>query len=457
MEEKTLPFMNPRKYGVTVHIGNFFRSSYVRSMGIRISNAALSFAVAVLLARLLGPEEYGRYGILLSFAMILAIPFTAGLPQALTKEIAIARVREDYGLVRVLIRMGMKAFFSIIPIVLLIAFCLFVTGYEVAGLGAGVLIAAILAPLSSADANRLAVMRGLGSAVKSQVPDMLVRPVGIMALVLLLTITVGQATALTGMIAYSLATVFGFLVGTIMVRNELKTVPDDLALNRIEKKKFFNSILTMSLLGGATTLTGNIDMLLLDRYVSNEAAGQYKVALTGLAVVVLGGNAVSAVSFTRLAEAIPTGNKERIALLSDQALKWSILCTMGVTGVVLLFGRPIITLLFGSEYPDVWKVLIILSIGFCIAFSFGQAPQIAALCNAQIPAALFIIISIGVTVGVAVFTAEEMGIFGIALASMVGNIFRFAVISLVIRIKLGINITVFGLISRALKDRSQTK
>src|SRR5699024_10024999 len=115
--------------------------------------------------------------------------FTAGLPQALTKEIAIARVREDYGLVRVLIRMGMKAFFSIIPIVLLIAFCLFVTGYEVAGLGAGVLIAAILAPLSSADANRLAVMRGLGSAVKSQVPDMLVRPVGIMALVLLLTIT----------------------------------------------------------------------------------------------------------------------------------------------------------------------------------------------------------------------------------------------------------------------------
>lgn len=448
--------MNPRNFVATVGSSTFFRSSYVRSMGIRISNAALSFAVSVLLARLLGPEEFGRYGILLSFAMILAIPFTAGLPSTLTKEIAIARVRKDYGLVRVLIRLGMKTFLGIIPIVLLVTFSLFVTGYEVAGLGAGVLIAAILAPISAADSNRLAVMRGLGSAVKSQIPDMLVRPVGIVTLVLLLTVTVGHATALTGVIAYSLAAIFGFLVGTIMVRGELKTVPDDLPINQVEKKNFFTSILTMSLLGSATTLTGNVDMLLLDQYVSNEAAGQYKVALSGLALVVLGGNAVSAVSFTRLAEAIPTGDKERIARLSDQALKWSILFTIGVTAVVLLFGRPVIMFLFGSGYPDVWKVLIILSVGFCIAFSFGQAPVIASLCNAQIPAALSIVASIGVTIVIAVFTAEEMGVFGIAFASMVGTIFRFAIISVVIRVKLGINITVFGLISRALAKRGES-
>lgn len=443
--------MNPRNLVTSVRFGAFFRSSYVRSLGIRISNAALSLAVAVLLARLLGPEEYGRYGILLSFAMILAIPFTAGLPQTLTKEIAIARVRKDYGLVRILIRLGMKTFFGIIPIVLLVAFVLFINGYEVAGLGAGLLFAAILAPISSADSNRLAVMRGLGSAVKSQIPDMLVRPLGIITLVLLLTFTVGQATALIGIIAYSVATIFGFLVGTLMVRDELRSVPSDLPVARVEKKSFFTSIVTMSLLGSATTLTGNIDMLLLDQYVSNEAAGQYKVALTGLALVVLGGNAVSAVSFTRLAEAIPTGDKERIALLSDQALKWSILFTTGVTGVVLLFGRPIITLLFGSEYPDVWQVLVILSIGFCVAFSFGQAPQIAALCNAQIPAALSIVASIGVTIVIAIFSVEEMGLFGIAMASMVGTILRFSIISIVIRIKLGVNITIVGLISRALE------
>lgn len=445
--------MNQRRSNSLKKIGAFYRSSYVRSMGVRITNAALSLAVAVLLARLLGPEEYGRYGILLSFAMILAIPFTAGLPQTLTKEIAIARVRKDYGLVRVLIRMGMKAFFGIIPVMLLVTFCLFITGYEVAGLGTGLLIAAVLAPLSSADSNRLAVMRGLGSAVKSQIPDMVVRPLGIMAIVLALTVTVGHATALIGMVAYSLATVFGFLVGSVMVRRELRDVPDDPPINKVDKKNFIISILSMSLLGGATTLTGNIDMILLDQYVSNEAAGQYKVALTGLALVVLGGNAVSAVSFTRLAEAIPAGDKVHIAMLSDQALKWSILFTTGVTAVVVFLGQPIIELLFGLEYPDVWEVLLILSVGFCIAFSFGQSPQIAALCNAQVPAAISIVVSIGVTILIAILVAGEMGIYGIALASMAGNIFRFALISIVVHLKLGINITVVGLLSRTLKKR----
>lgn len=443
--------MSPSNLTAKVRITSFFRSSYVGSMGVRISNAALSLGVSILLARLLGPQEYGRYGILLSVAMLLAIPFTAGLPKTLTKEIAVARVEKDHGLVRVLIRLGTKTFIGIVPIVLLITFCLFASGYEVAGLSTGIIIAAVLAPISSADANRLAIMRGLGSAVKSQVPDMLLRPLITMVIVLGLTVTVGQATAITGIIAYSIATVFGFAVGSLMVQKELKAVPDMPSQTPIRKKSFLTSVLTLSLLGGAASLTGNIDMLLLNELSTYEAAGQYKVALAGLALVVMGGNAVSAVAFTRLAETIPTGDKKAIARLSDQALKWSIVFTTGATAFVFLIGQPIIEMVYGSNYSDVWGILVILSVGFCIAFSFGQAPEIAALSGAQIPAAFSIIVSIGVTVWIATLTADQMGVKGIALASMIGTILRFSIISFIVRMKLGVNITLFGLIARHMR------
>lgn len=428
-------------------------SSYFQSMLIRVTNAGLALGVSILLARLLGPQEYGRYGILLSFAAILAIPFTAGLPKTLTKEIAVARFHHDHGLIRSLTTLGVKTFLGIIPIVFLISLCLYIANFEIAGLGTGILLAALLAPIVSADANRLAIMRGLGSAVKSQIPDLLVRPLAITAIVIALLFFIGSANAYTGITAYSVATFIGLFVGSIMVRSELKSIPKTIPRSILQKRTFYKSVVTMSLLGSATKLTGNLDMLLLSQLSSFEAAGEYKVALAGLAVVVLGGNAVSAVSFTRLAETIPSGDKAKIASLSDQALKWSLLFTSAVTIIVVFVGRPVIEFFYGTEYLDSWKVLVILSAGFCVAFSFGQAPEVAALTGNQVPAALSILVSIAVTVGVAYYSVASMGAIGIAIASMIGTITRFLLISIVVRFGLGINITIFGLLTRSLKKR----
>lgn len=424
-------------------------------MGIRVTNAVLALGVSVLFARLLGPTEYGKYAILLSFATILAIPFKAGLPRTMTKEIAAARSIKDFGGIRPIIRLGAITFGALIPLVGLIALGLWLIGYEVAGMAAGVLIAAILAPILSADSNRMAVMRGLGSAIKSQVPDMLIRPIGTMVIVVSLMLTIGTASAVTGIIAYSAATFFGFLVGALMVGSELRKIPEVPITSELNKRNFFTTIATMSLLGASASITGNIDILLLDHYTTGtDDAGYYKVALAGLAVVVLGGNAVSAVAFTRLAEVVPTGHVDKIALHSDQALKWSILFTGSMTIVAFLVGRPVIEVLYGTEYSGSWSILVILAAGFTVAFLFGQGPDIASLGGAQIAAASCVLIGIGTTVLIASIAVESMGAVGIALGSMVGTITRFALIAIVVRMRLGVDITVIGLVSRAIRRRS---
>lgn len=446
---------------INIRLLKLARSTYVRSVLIRLLNASLILGVSILLARLLGPEEYGRYGILLSFATILAIPFTSGLPRTMTRDIAIARINEDRSTIRHIIKLGTLTFLGLIPLIFLVALGVYLIGFEVAGFGFGIFVSALLAPIISADSNRLAIMRGLGSAIRSQVPDMLIRPVGTMIIIVVLLVTVGHANAITGVIAYSIATLLGFMVGAKMVRRDLTLLQKQpmntrSAQSNINKKNFYISIFTMSLLGSAGTLTGNLDMLLLNQFATYESAGQYKVALTGLALVVLGGNAVSAVSFTRLAEAIPQKDKAKIVAHSDQALKWSVLLTFALSFCVLILGKPIINMLYGDNYSDVWPILMILSVGFCIAFCFGQGPEIASLSGAQVPAALLMILSIIITYIIASTTFDSYGTVGIAFASMVGTIMRYFLISLIVYYRLGVNITVFGTIKRKINDKKNS-
>lgn len=425
-----------------------FKSAYLQSMLIRILNALLSLGVAVLLARLLGPDEYGKYAILLSLATILGIPFKAGLPRTMARDIAVSRTKNDEGSIRVIIKLGSQVFILLIPLIILVSVGMWLIGFEVAGVTFGVMFAGVLAPILAADANRMAVMQGLGSAIRSQVPDMLIRPLGTAVIVVALMLLVGTTSAEIGLIAYAASTLLGFLVGALMVRRDLGKLPQKSPTESFSKTGFLFSVGTMSLLGASTTITGNVDMLLLNHFGAYDGAGHYKVAMAGLAVVVLGGNAVSAVAFTRLAETVPTGDKKKIAAHSDQALKWSILFTGGASLLILLLGKPVIGLLFGARYSDAWLILVILSIGFTIAFMFGQGPDIASLSGSQVPAAFCIVLGIATTIGISFATINSLGIIAIALGSMIGTITRYALVAAVIRLTIGVDITIFGLIFR---------
>src|SRR5699024_10457850 len=219
-----------------------FKSAYLQSMLIRILNALLTLGVAVLLARLLGPDEYGKYAILLSLATILGIPFKAGLPRTMARDIAVSRTKNDEGTIRVIIKLGSQVFILLIPLIILVSVGIWFIGFEVAGVTFGVLFAGVLAPILAADANRMGVMQGLGSAIRSQVPDMLIRPLGTAVIVVALMLLVGTTSAEVGLIAYAASTLLGFLIGALMVRRELGKLPQKSPTESVSKTGFLVSV-----------------------------------------------------------------------------------------------------------------------------------------------------------------------------------------------------------------------
>src|SRR5688572_18645880 len=60
----------------------------VGSLGLKIGAAALGFINGVLLARLLGPAEFGLYSIILSLINFAATLAVMGLPTFTTREVA---------------------------------------------------------------------------------------------------------------------------------------------------------------------------------------------------------------------------------------------------------------------------------------------------------------------------------------------------------------------------------
>ena len=81
----------------------------IGSLAVKATNAVLGFALAIVLARALGPEGYGVYSFALAIVMLAAIPAQVGVPQLVVRETAKAQAKEDWGLMRGLWRWANRA------------------------------------------------------------------------------------------------------------------------------------------------------------------------------------------------------------------------------------------------------------------------------------------------------------------------------------------------------------
>ncbi|HDG98264.1 MAG TPA: hypothetical protein ENG73_08870 [Desulfobacterales bacterium] len=115
-------------------------------MAIRALSMGLSFAVSVVLARLLGVREFGLYSLAMSVLGLLVVPATFGFPQLLVREIAAYRIKGEWGLIRGLLRFARRtSLLASLGIALLGGFVLWALSDRFSGEGVRVLALAFLA------------------------------------------------------------------------------------------------------------------------------------------------------------------------------------------------------------------------------------------------------------------------------------------------------------------------
>lgn len=420
---------------------------FANSVILRVISAIILFATGILLARRLGPEQFGAYSIAIAWATIISVPVTSGLPSFVLRQVASMGHGASISSLAEVSRFSAKWILVTMSAAALFAYLGFTWITGLVGVTAAVVVFQVLA-IGANGLDRFAAssLQGAGKPLQAQVIQDVLRPTLFLLGIAAVNYTVGPDVDVL------LFTYIGTLVmaGVIALWYQSRYIRlgFHLRTNSSSRWAWIATVATLSVFSAAQTLVGNGDVLLISLLGTAEDVGIYRVALQGLVVLNIAQTGISGVLVSRMARAYQAHDLREVKRVSDLGVLFFVPITLGIVLVFFLFGRQAIYLLFGAAFADAFPILLLLSIGQLTNALTG--PGLALLiAGCKERAAIFSVLLAGLTLAVLGFAlGTQWGLVGIAVASSLGaSVFSFATVYYVRR-HFGFSPTFFAALSR---------
>ncbi|QBQ56627.1 flippase [Nitrosococcus wardiae] len=345
------------------------------SIAIKVANMLLGLALAIILARVLGPEGYGTYVYVFALISIMAIPAQFGLPKLVVRETAKAQVDKQWGLMRGVWRWASAAVGVLsggIAAIALGIIWLLADRFSELQL-ATFLWGVVLVPLITLGALRGAALQGLRRVVLGQLPEHILRP-GLLIL-LILTIVWGgggeQLTADKVMSLHVVAAGIAFIVGAWLLYSSRPAPLHAGPKPNYKLRTWLAAAWPLALVAGMQQVNTYTDIVMLGVFSTAEDVGVYRVAVQGAMLTVFGLQTVAMFVSPYFARLHIQGDYERLQRLVTMSARAAFLAAIFVISVFTVLGNEIICLLFGTNYIDAYMPLLILAFGQLINGLFG--------------------------------------------------------------------------------------
>jgi len=361
----TLRLLSPAQW-------DLFRSLAMRGLGV-----PLAFAANLLIARLLGPAEYGAYLVLLSVGLLAGGVAAFGVNRVLTREIAKSVPAMQETTFRIVYRWALRlttmtSVFAMVVVLLWLA-----VGLGIPSVGWGErALTTLLVPASLASILAAGILLGLGSTLGCQALDNVIKNgalfLGVMSLyVLARPVGVGEVLSVQVM-AFVLAGVIG-AVWVRRLRNQLpvegaSTLP--IEASNVERSTWRRSASHFFAGAAAMLLLGRLDIVLVNALGGEMAAGLFGAAIRLSQVASMVGFVLMAWLQPRFAKAVA----EQQGLRIKHLLIRGILASFVMSGAVTFVGwmaAPWLMKLMGegfeqSIWPFRWLLLAYLAWGLAV-------------------------------------------------------------------------------------------
>ena len=417
---------------------------------VRVLSVGATFLCSVLLARTLGPEQFGIYSYILAIVSLLALPATAGMPTLVLRETANTKALKDWSKMKgiwlwtgfVIASLSLIIYaFSTVAILNFFEGSKVFTEYKTFALG---LIMSLLMAMGNV---RGAALRGLGFIIQGQLPESLIRPILLSVFLLLLMQLDINLDPSYAMGLNLIASLVAFIIGAALL---IKAKPPELKASKpiFYSRAWLFTILPLALMTGMQSLSSQVDILMLGNMGMPSDVGVYKIVVSGAALAVFGLQVVNMVITPKLASAFAKKDTYEAQKTASIGSLISFGLTFPVVLVFYFFGTEILNLVFGSEYVIGYRALLIISLGQAVNAFFGSSISILTMSGNE----KFVIkgMSLSTIVNILLNLAliPHLGIDGAALgassALLVWNIYLW----IVIRRELNIDCTFFGLIKK---------
>lgn len=417
--------MNALKKIFSYSVGGTLRGQLLRAGGasvvIRVSSLLATFSVSVLLARSLGPDQFGIYAYVFAIVSILSLPAQVGLPQLMVRETAKAEANEDWP--------RMKGFWlwstKVVLLGSLLMACggLLVAWYFRAGIDSDtyqtLLFAFLFVPLAALGALREAALRGLRRIIIGQLPGAILRPLVVVLLVGgVLLYQEKELSAPGAMLFQVVGATVAFIVGAYFLWRATPRAVLTTATPVIESRVWFLAALPLALMSGMQLISQYTDLIMLGIFKTSAEVGVYKVVISSAIFVAFGLVVVNMVMGPYIAR---LHAKNDMAGMQELVALGSLICatvTLPLVGVFLFWGGDILAWVYGDVYQSGHDALAILVVGRFINVFFGPVGILLIMCGLEGKAVRWLVISTGANVILNILLIPLYGGIGAAYATL---------------------------------------
>jgi O-antigen/teichoic acid export membrane protein len=385
----------------------------------RLVNYAARLGVTVLLARLLGAENYGMYNIAVTSAMIAGAIAVFGLDTAVMRQIAIYNSRRDYsgvwGAIQVAVGSGMLFSVMASTVLFALAYPLAYRTFHEPRLVPYLQVASLFVPFLAMSDILAGATRGFKNMHDTVVAQNFLQP--ILRLVLILIAYVFGLNIIAAIIIFGLADLSASIL-LVYYLNKHFSLRRSFQTARRDARGLLGFSFPLWLSDILTTFRTNLQTLLIGSLGTMTGVGIFSVANQANFLGSIFHVSIAQSARPLIAELHDRNDQGRMRNLYQTATKWSITLNLPFILIMVLFPTQILSI-FGKSFEDGAATFVILAIVSLVNISTGMCGAILEMTGHAKLKLFNSVIKVALAISLNFLLIPRMGIVGAAIAALV--------------------------------------
>jgi O-antigen/teichoic acid export membrane protein len=411
---------------------------------IRVVSALLAFGSQVLFARWMGSFEFGIYVYVWTWVLLFGQAIDLGLGTAAQRFIPEYRERGPVALLRGFVSGSRWVALTLaIVIAAVAAGCVKLIEHRLDDYTVIPLYLACLIIPAYALANvQEGIARSYDWVGLSMMPLYVVRQLMLTVLMAGAYVAGLPMDAVTAMIVAAVSIWLPIFVQFLLVNRRLSCRIAS-GPKAYDFKTWLLTALPILMVGGFYSLLAYSDVLVLQHFRPPDEVGVYYAAVKTLALVSFIYYSVSQTAAHRFSGYHVTGDHKGLSAFISRSIKWTFWPSLAATALLLLFGRPILSM-FGPKFTAGYPLMFILAIGLLARAAIGPIERLLNMLGEQRACALIYACAFAVNIGLCFALIPPFGMTGAASAIACALLTESILLFVVTRSRLGFHVFVWG-------------
>lgn len=352
----------------------------LQGLAVTAVGVAVGFAVQVVLARLLGVNEFGIYSWALAWVNFLVLFACSGFEGLMSKRLPAYLIDRQFGRARgfLLFSALWVGGFALVLSLVVFAIAWMMQARLLPGVLATLALCILVTPLFALGSLRESILRAVKQVFRGQVLEAVVRPLLLAAFTVALVVAASaQADAVTAMVAQGLASFIVFVVGGFWVWRALPAPAREYA-PQWQRKSWLVEALPFLAISGASAVSRQVGTLTLGAFGTAADTGIHAAIMRIAELVLMGSFSVAAIAAPLLVEVL----KRNDTIGLTQILRWGARGASAfgcVAALVILWLGEWILAAFGKAFPAGEGALHVMLYGTVLGVFAGLSGVLLAM------------------------------------------------------------------------------